>query len=265
MRLFRAAALTALTAVLAFSTTGCGTDDDTTPTGTASSGAAATGPKVVASTSWVGALAKAAGVTDITVIAPASVQHPPDYDPKPSDLVSVAGADYVLFAEFDGFAAKIKEAAGGSGKLVPVELENTPTKITSEVNRLAAMFGTQDAAKTWLSTFDTEYAKLSGEVKAKLPNPAPTAVSHLFMAYWGDFAGISVTGTYGPQPVTPSQLQELTAKKPALVLANAHLAGANPDIEGAKRVDIVNYPKDDLDLLGVFRANAAALTAALGA
>lgn len=246
------------------STTGCGTDDEDTPAGTPSS-AAATGPKVVASTSWVGALAKAAGVTDITVIAPASVQHPPDYDPKPSDLVSVAGADYVLFAEFDGFATKIKEASGGSGKLVPVELENTPAKITSEVNRLAAMFGTQDAAKTWLATFDAEYAKLSGEVKAKLPAPAPTAVSHLFMAYWGDFAGISVAGTYGPQPVTPSQLQELTAKKPTLVLANAHIAGANPDIEGAKRVDIVNYPKDDLDLLGVFRANTAALTAALGA
>lgn len=264
MRLFRAAALSAMAVVLAFSTTGCGTDDEDSPAGAAPTAATA-GPKVVASTSWVGALAKAAGVTDITVIAPASVQHPPDYDPKPSDLVSVSGADYVLFAEFDGFAAKIKEAAGGNGKLVPVELENTPAKITSEVNRLAAMFGTQAAATTWLAAFDSEYAKLSGEVKAKLPSPAPSAVSHLFMAYWGDFAGIQVAGTYGPQPVSPAQLQELTAKKPALVLANAHVAGANAEIEGAKRVDIVNYPKDDLDLLGVFRANAAALTAALGA
>lgn len=254
-----------MAAALAFSTTGCGTtDDDNAPTGTPSSAAAAAGPKVVASTSWVGALAKAAGATDITVIAPPNVQHPPDYDPKPSDLTSVAGADYVLYAEFDGFAAKIKEAAGGKGKLVPVELENTPAKITSEVNRLAAMFGTQQAATAWLSTFDAEYAKLSGEVKAKLPSPPPTAVAHLFMAYWGDFAGIKVIGTYGPQPVTPSQLKELTEKKPTLELANAHLPGANPDIEGAKRVDIINYPKEDLDLLGVFRTNAAALTTALG-
>lgn len=243
--------------------TACGSTDDGEPAAGGTSGVpAAAGPKVVASTSWVGALAKAAGATDITVIAPASVQHPPDYDPKPSDLTAVAGADYILFAEFDGFATKIKDAAGGEGKLVPVELENTPAKIKSEVTRLGELFKTSAAATAWLGTFDTEYAKLSGEVKAKLPKPAPAAVSHLFMAYWGDFAGVTVAGTYGPQPVSASQLAELTGKKPGLILANAHLPGANPDIAGAKRVDIVNYPGADLDLLGVFRTNAQHFTAA---
>ncbi|MFU8875484.1 metal ABC transporter solute-binding protein, Zn/Mn family [Micromonospora sp. SL4-19] len=263
MRLIRAAALTAV-ATLSLLSSGCGSTDDPAP---ASSGGASTsaanGPKVVASTSWVGALAKAAGATDITVIAPPNVQHPPDYDPKPSDLAAVASADYILYAEFDGFAAKLKDAAGGSGKLVPVELENTPPKITSEVQRLAGMFGTTSAADTWISTFNTEYTTLSGQVKAALPDPAPTAASHLFMAYWGDFAGIKVVGNFGPQPVTPSQLAELTAKKPNLVLANAHLSGANPDIPGATRVDIVNYPGADLDLLAVFKTNTERLTAAL--
>lgn len=262
MRLFRAAAATALAAMLV-SLTGCGSTDEDTPGGTASTAPKAM--KVVASTSWVGALAKAAGATDITVIAPSSAQHPPDYDPKPSDLASVAGADYVLFAEFDGFAAKIKEAAGGDGELVPVELENTPAKIRAEVTRLGTLFGTTAAATIWLRSFDTEYTKLSNDLKGKVPSPAPTAVSHMFMAYWADFAGLKVTGVYGPAPVTPSQLQELTAEKPGIVLANAHVPGGNPEIDGAERVDIVNYPKDDLDLIGVFRANAATLTAALSA
>ncbi|WP_091285933.1 metal ABC transporter solute-binding protein, Zn/Mn family [Micromonospora haikouensis] len=260
MRLIRAAALTAV-ATLSLLASGCGSTDDAAPASSATP--AAKGPKVVASTSWVGALAKAAGATDITVVAPANVQHPPDYDPKPSDLAAVAGADYILYAEFDGFAARLKDAAGGTGKLVTVQLENTPGKITSEVSRLAGLFGTGDAATAWNSTFTTEYAKLSAQTKAALPNPAPTAVSHLFMAYWGDFAGISVVGTYGPQPVTPSQLAELTAKKPTLVLANAHLPGANPDIPGTTRVDVVNYPGTDLDLLGVFKTNTERLTAAL--
>ncbi len=52
--------------------------------------AEAQGPKVVASTSWVAAFAKLAGATDITVIAPSNLQHPPDYDPKASDLEAVA-------------------------------------------------------------------------------------------------------------------------------------------------------------------------------
>ncbi|MFY1692899.1 ABC transporter substrate-binding protein [Plantactinospora sp. WMMB782] len=261
MRFTRLAALTASALTLALLTTGCGGTDDE-PSGEAAAPAAG-GPKVVASTSWVGSLAKAAGVTDITVVAPANVQHPPDYDPKPSDLAAVAGADYVLFAEFDGFAAKLKDAAGGKGQLVPVELENTPAKIRSEVTRLGGLFGTADKAAAWLTTFDREYANFSSGLKDVAPIPPKTAVSHLFMAYWAEIVGFQVVGTYGPQPVSAGQLAELTAKKPAVVLANAHLPGANPEIPGAKRVDIVNYPGADLDLLAVFRTNAERLGAVL--
>ncbi len=249
-------------ATLSLLASGCGSTDDPAPTGSGGT-TADQGPKVVASTSWVGAFAKAAGVTDVTVIAPANVQHPPDYDPKPSDLAAVANADYILFAEFDGFAPRLKDAAGGGGQLVPVQLENTPGAIRSEVTRLAGLFGTSTAADTWLTTFDAEYGKLSDQVKAALPDPAPVAVSQLFVGYWGEFAGLTIAGTYGPQPVTPGQLADLTTKKPTLVLANAHLPGANPDISGATRVDIVNYPGEDLDLLGVFRTNTERLAAAL--
>lgn len=249
------------TAALVLSTTGCGSTEEDPATADAT-GAPAGGPAVVASTTWVGALAKAAGIADVTVIAPANVQHPPDYDPKPSDLAAVADADYVLYAEFDGFADRLTEAAGGDAELVPVQLENTPAAITAEVTRLGELFGTAEAATAWLAEFDSTYAELSEQVKAATAEPQ-TAVSHLFMAYWAEFAGLQVAGTFGPAPVTASQLAELTATKPAVVLANAHLPGANPDVEGAARVDIVNYPGADLDLLAVFRTNAESISAAL--
>jgi zinc transport system substrate-binding protein len=264
MRIPRAVALTMLATML--SVIACGsTDKPAKPAsmGTAATASPAGGPRVVASTSWVGALAKAAGASTIAVIAPANIQHPPDFEPTPSDLIKVAGADYILYAAFDGFAAKLKDAAGGQGRLVQVDLENTPEKIRAEVTRLGTLFGTSTAAMGWLSTFDTEYTALSNKVKAVVPAPPPTAVAHLFMAYWGGFAGLPVVATYGPQPVSPGQLADLSAKKPALVLANAHLPGANPDIPGATTVNIVNYPKADLDLLGVFRTNTDSLIAAL--
>jgi zinc transport system substrate-binding protein len=255
-----AAALTSTAAVLALSA-GCSATDDAAgpaPTGSASAG----GPKVVASTSWVAALAKAAGATDITVIAPATVDNPQGYDPKPADLAAVTGADRILFAEFDGFAGKIKQAAKGTDKLVPVQVENTPTKIRAEVSRLGQLFGTGPAATAWLADFDTEYAKLSGQVKAKAGGSKPV-VAHQFMTNWADFAGLRVVGTYGPQPVKPDQLADLSAKKPVLVLANGQAPATTPDIPGAERVDLVNYPGADLDLLGVFRTNAERLTTAL--
>ncbi|WP_239377655.1 hypothetical protein [Frankia sp. Cj5] len=269
MRVLRAAALTVLATMLSLSTIACGSTDNpsaATAAGTRPAGETpAAGPTVVASTSWVGALAKAAGARNITVIAPATIQHPPDFEPTPGDLVKVIGADYILYSVFDGFAAKLKAAAGGAGRLVPVELENTPTAIRSEVTRLGAMFGTATAATAWLSLFDSEYAALSGRVKAALPTPAPTAVAHLWMAYWGAFAGLSVVGTYGPQPVSAGQLADLSAKRPALVLANAHLPSVNPDIPGSTRVEIINYPDASLDLLEVFRTNTGRIIAAFSA
>jgi zinc transport system substrate-binding protein len=259
MRLSRATAMTALATILV-SVAGCGTENQSAAGGSpGSAGSAAT--KVVASTTWAGALAKAAGATDVTVIAPPTTQNPAGYQPEPTDLNAAAGADYVVFAESDGFAAALTAAAGGA-KLVPVDLANTPAKITAEVNRLGALFGTTEAATAWLVAFDAEYARLSNTIKAKLPTPAPTAVTHLRVASWGDFAGLQIIGTYGPQPAAPSQLQKLIAAKPRLVLADATAPSTDPAIPGAKRIDVTNYPKDDLDLLGVFRTNAAALTAA---
>lgn len=217
---------------------------------------------VVASTSWAGAFAKAAGAEDITVVAPASVPHPPDYDPKPSDLTAVASADYVLYAPFDAFAPRLQEAAGGDADTVEITLENTPGAIRSEVSRLGELFGTSEQADAWLRTFDQRYAELSEHAKAAAPQPPPAAVSHAFMAYWGEFAGLPVAGTFGPGPVTPGKLAELSALRPGVVLGNAHLP-SNPDIAGVTLVELVNFPGQDLDLLGVFEENTRRITAAL--
>ncbi|MEU6756541.1 zinc ABC transporter substrate-binding protein [Streptomyces sp. NPDC046685] len=257
--------------------TGCGDSDSTgkadassSPAAGASASAsadAAEKPTVVVTTTWEGAFAKAAGAEDITVIVPQSVHHAPDYDPKPSDLAAVAKADFVLYAPFEPYAAKIKEAAGSKAKLVEVNLDNDPDKVKAEVDKLAGMFGTKDAATAWKTGFDTEYTKLNKEVQAAWPGgKAPAVVSQVFTVWAAKLAGATPVGTYGPEAVTPAQLAELSAKKPALVLDNAHMSTGTvlPD-SGANQVKIVNYPGDDLDLLAVYRNAAAELKKAAGA
>ena len=229
---------------------------------TAQSTGATGDPVVVASTSWAGAFATAAGARNVTLVAPASVPHAPDYDPKPSDLAKIATADYVLYAPFDSFAPRLKEAAGGQAKTVELNLENTPATIHAEVTRLGQLFGTSTQATQWLASFDRRYAELSTQTKAAMPQPAPNAVAQVFMAYWGEFAGLPVTGTFGPEPVTPGKLAELTALHPGVVLANAHLPD-NPAITGASTVELINYPGTDLNLLEVFEENSRRLTAAV--
>ena len=133
-----------LTLTAALLLAGCGT--------TAQTPSPQSGPKVVATTSWEAGFAKAAGATDVTVIVPKSVLHAPDYDPKPSDLKAVAGADYVLYAPFESFATKITDAAGSNAKKVEVALDNSRDKVKAEVTRLGELFGTQAAVAGLLTS-----------------------------------------------------------------------------------------------------------------
>ncbi|MFJ9434419.1 metal ABC transporter solute-binding protein, Zn/Mn family [Streptomyces sp. NPDC101490] len=262
VRLTRIASLLALSAVLT-PLTGCGAGK-TAPA--AGPGAAGREPVVVATTTWEGAFARAAGAEDVTVLVPPSVRHAPDYEPKPSDLAAVAKADFVLYAPFEPYAAKIKEAAGSRAKLVEVGLDNDPAKAGAEVLRLGGLFGTEDDAARWKDRLDGEVTRLNGELRAAWPGGrSPAVVSQVFTAWAAGLAGATTVGTYGPEPVTPAGLAALTAKRPAYVLDNAHMStGTVLPGSGARQVGIVNYPGEDLDLLAVYRGAAAELKKAMG-
>lgn len=243
--------------------TGCGSDPKT---GTSNAAVeTATGPKVVATTTWEAGFAKAAGATDVTVIVPQSVMHAPDYDPKPSDLAAVGKADFVLYAPFEGFAKKITDAAGSNAKTVEVALDNSRDKVKAEVARLGELFGTKDAAAKWTASFDTEYAKLAEQVKAAWPGgQQPKVVAQAFVGYAADLAGAQVLGVYGPEPITASQVADLSGKTPQFVFENTHMSTGTVLADSpAKQVMIVNYPADDLDLLGVYRTNAKTIADAM--
>lgn len=246
-----------LSTALVLTATACGSDKaDSADTST--SGKNDDAPVVVATTTWEAAFAKAAGAEDVKVIVPSSAQHAPDYDPKPSDLTAVAGADFVLYAPFEPYAAKIKEAAGSNAKLVEVNLDNDADKASAEVARLGKLFGSEDAAAKWDTSFKSEYGTLQEELKKAWPNgKAPAVVAQVFSVWSAKMAGAEVAGTYGPEAVTAKQLSDLTKKKPAYVFDNVHMSTGEvlPD-SGAKQVGIVNYPGKDLDLLAVYK-NAA--------
>lgn len=246
-----------VSAGLVLTATACGSDkkDDSSSGNGGGSGT----PVVVATTAWEGAFAKAAGIKDVKVIVPQSVHHAPDYDPKPSDLAAVAGADFVLYAPFEPYASKIKDAAGSKAKLVEVNLDNDADKAVAEVVRLGKVFGTQPAAAQWKTSFDAEYGRLKQDVKSAWPGgKAPVVVAQVFSTWSAKLAGADVVGTYGPEAVTAQQLAGLSKKKPALVLDNAHMSTGKvlPD-SGAKQIEIVNYPDKDLDLVAVYRKAAA--------
>ena len=222
-------------------------------------------PRVVASTSWVAAFAKAAGIADVTLVAPANLQHPPDYDPKPSDLAAIAKADYVLVAGFEGFATRMKEASGSRAEIINVHVDNQPENIRKQVRQLAERFGTQQAANAWLARFDQRVAELRKNIAAAMPQPAPRAVSQIWMAYWAPFASMELAGTYGPRPVTASELARLAALKPDVLILNAHVQSNHVfnDLP-ARKIVLYNFPPaNNIDLIAIFERNAHAIIEAM--
>ncbi|MFJ6215712.1 metal ABC transporter solute-binding protein, Zn/Mn family [Streptomyces sp. NPDC092296] len=240
--------------------TACGGSTGTTAAGPAASAASARtgGPVVVATTTWEAALAKAAGAEDVKVLVPATVKHAPDYELKPSDLTAVAGADFVLYASFEPFAGRVKEAAGSKAEPVEVNLDERRAATAAEVTKLGKVFGTEQAAARWNSAFTAQYDTLAQQVKAAWgTGQAPVVVAQTFTTWAAELAGLQPAGTYGPDAVTPAQLAELSAKKPQFVLENEAMStGTVLPGSGAEQLDIVNYPGQDLDLLAVYR-NAA--------
>lgn len=228
--------------------------------------ATTTAPKVVASTSWVGAVAKLAGATDITLIAPTNVQHPPDYDPKASDLAALSDADFILLAGFEGFADRMKEAAGSDAEVVTVTPDYDPAKLEPEVTKLAKMWGTTDIADKNFAEYKASYDDASTALQAKTKASAQTVVAQAYVAGWATFAGYEPVGTYGPEPTTPGQVADLTAMKPSLVFENSHMGGGDEIAasSGADLVPLVNFPGDDLELMPVVDTNVELITKAIG-
>lgn len=252
----RAAAAVTICGLMVLGAGGCGGSDDPPPAG---------GKRVVAASVWEAAFAKAAGAKDVKVIVPASVTHIADYDPKPSDLAAMSSADLVLYAEFEGFAGKLKQASGSNAQLVALNLDNSPDNVRAQVRKLAGTLGTGPAAESWIVSYDKVIAESQAELKqAWVGGKPPKVIAQTFVTYAAQLAGAEVLGTYGPGPVTPAQLAGLAAKKPDLVLDNAHMSAGQVLPEAtAKQVRIINYPGADADLLTVYRANTGALVKAL--
>lgn len=260
----RSALAGAITAAVLLIVPACG-DDSSTTSDSATTTAAAESPKVVVSTSWVGAIAKLAGATDITVVAPSSAQHPPDYDPKASDLAAVAGADYVLIAGFEGFAERMKDAAGSDAKVETVTPDYDPAKVKAEVDKLAKLWGTTAEATANVEAYTSDYEAAATDLQATTKAKPETIVAQAFVAGWTAFAGFTPAGVYGPEPTTASKVAELTALNPTLVFENSHMGGGAEiaSSSGAQLVNLVNFPGDDLDLMPVVEQNAELITEAI--
>ncbi|GAA2513036.1 hypothetical protein GCM10010201_05650 [Pilimelia columellifera subsp. columellifera] len=215
------------------------------------------GPTVVASTTWAGAYAKAAGATDVRVLNGA-VQTDPLRTPQPSELATAAAADFVVFAESDPFAAELK-AAAGDAVLVPVTLRYDRAVISDEVTRLGGILGASVAAQQWVTDFQATWDGIQVAGRSLNPIPPWRVVAEENVADWARFMGLNLVGVYQRGAVAAPQLARLRAARPKLQVDDADKLGAPPEL-GTPNVAVSNFPQDDLDMVPLIRRNTEIFT-----
>ncbi len=216
-------------------------------------------PKVVASTGWTAAFARAAGATDVTVIAPYDMRHPPEYELKPSDVAKAGNADFIIYAGYERMVKKLAEATENRKvRLVKIETRNDLPTIEASVRAAAGEFGTAEKAERNLAAIREFFEAWKAELKAAGFYGAPALV-HFHQVPLVKYLGFDVRGVFGPGPLEAAQIVALAKAETRLIVDNRHNEIAKPLAEirkDAKVASLFNFPNsaktpDLLDLLAV--------------
>ncbi len=221
----------------------------------------ADGPRTAATTEWTAAFCRAAGITDVVVLAPSGLIHPPDYELRPSDIPALINAELIVYGGYEIMAERIHSHVAGTGtKLLRIETSYDTTILKKSINRIAMEAGTTPGGlerikKAWE---EARYMLLEADIAGK------GVIAHQFQVPFAKEAGFIIKGVFGPMPPGPKLIAESSSISASFVLDNAHNPIGSPIVEvlkDAALVQLINFPGQHgtRELADVILHNAKAL------
>lgn len=211
---------------------------------------------IVASTSWVGAIARAAGAEDVTILAPLELRHPPEYDYKPQDVLNVLEADHIIWAGYEPFIKKLSSAYPEiKDRLIQVRTTNIPGNLTNMTRMLAQKFGTEDKQKNWEKTFLKEMELF--QERALKANVASLKVAvNIHQNEFLSWLGFKPFFVFGGVQLTPLDITKILNADPDLIIDNYNSLDGKVMAENAKYVVLFNFPTNEYpEILDVMKEN----------
>lgn len=199
---------------------------------------------VIATTSWTAAVALLAGVENPTILAPFEMQHPSEYELTPSDIQLISEAKVIVFAGYEVMVTRIKDTIGTQEtELIPIKTVNNYEEISLSVMKIAQVTRSEEAAWDNLMRLkelfnETEQILTAQGVYGK------RAIVHFHQVALAKELGFQVVGTFGPQPLEPKKLGELSQVECDLIIDNWHnpVGQSLEEITGADYVSLINFP-----------------------
>lgn len=205
--------------------------------------AAQNGFNVLATNSWTAAFVDMAGGSAV-YLAPAEMEHPPEYELLPSDVRKVRDADLLVYA---GYEVLMKTVFDSFNKpedtMIKIMTSYSPVILEKSVLAIAEKLGTTGEAKRNITNYKSKIAEGREALKEAGLFGSPVLVQ-FHQKPLAQALGFEILGVFGPQPLEVRQIAEMGRLKPAFIIDNAHSPLASPleEILGLDAVDLINFP-----------------------
>ena len=202
-------------------------------------------PNIVASTTWTAAFADLAGADSVTVIAPANLKHPPEYEISVSDIITVSKSDYFIFAGFERMMETIGNSAG-SAEMIKIKCDNSIETVKENAEKISKILGTEKESKKRVN----KYIKAIEDGRKKVESlglKGAKVLCHKHQVYLAEELGFNVVKVFGPGPVTSKQIADAKSGNYDFIIDNVHNPVGKPLAEvasGTKYIVWRNFPEE---------------------
>lgn len=201
-------------------------------------------PKVLCSTVWIASFAQIAGAENIEFIVPETLQHPPEYELKLSDIKKINDCDYFIYAGFDRMSNLISESKNFDFIPIKIDCKNSFEVIYSQTNKIADVLGTKSKWEKNIKEVEVFFLNAKKLISEKSLDQKKIACNFNQLAF-AKSLGLNVISSLGPNELSFGELLEIEKGKWDFVIDNIHNPIVKKDWEIAPESKIViwrNFP-----------------------
>ena len=217
---------------------------------------------VVASTSWTGAIAEAAGADEVRILAPFELKHPPEYDYRPSDIARLRFASLLVYGGYEPFVKKLAVATGLSpDKMMIIHTSNDPDNLKKQARLLAEKLGTQKREAAWEKALDKVLADIQKQAQKNNVRQKRVLVQK-YQVPFVKWLGFDIIDVFSADELSPNKVMQYARMKPDMIIDNFHNPQGKPiaKITGCEYVALINFPSSNArTLIDLLNKNAAKL------
>jgi hypothetical protein len=205
-------------------------------------------PTYTASTAWTAGFAQLGGLDNIKNIAPADLNHPPEYEILPQDINAIVNSKLFIYAGYEGMMKTLSKTLISEDKLIKINTENDLENVKAVAKQISEVAGTQEISEQRIAEYENLILTARASVKELGLDKLDCLVNY-HQAPLAKDLGLNVVQTFGPGAITPQNIKDANDTHYDLIIDNVHNILSGPLAEVSPESAVIiwrNFP-DNVD------------------